>query len=97
MRGHLVCPQRGKTFTGSSAEGNGGKYFYYHCTKGCKERHRSETMHSHFNEWLHTIKMDDDMAALYLAVMEDVYETNEGNRDKEIKNSIVKKQKIQSF
>ena len=25
------------------------------------------------------------MAALYLAVMEDVYETNEGNRDKEIK------------
>ncbi len=91
LRGHLVCPQCGKMLTGSSAEGNGGKYFYYHCTKGCKERHKSEAMHSYFNEWLHTIKMDDGMAALYLAVMEDIYKTNEGDRDKEIKKLHTKK------
>ena len=92
LRGHLVCPQCGKTLTGSSAEGNGGKYFYYHCTKGCKERHKSEAMHSYFNDWLHTIKMDDGMAALYLAVMEDIYKTNEGDRDKEIKKLNTKKE-----
>ncbi len=92
LRGNLVCPQCSKTLTGSSAEGNGGKYYYYHCTKGCKERHKSEAMHSYFNDWLHTIKMDDEMAALYLAVMEDIYKTNEGDRDKEIKKLNSKKE-----
>ncbi len=66
LSGHLVCPQRGKTLTGGSAKGNGGKFFYYHCTNVCKERCKSEAMYSYFSNWLHSIKMDYGIASLYL-------------------------------
>ncbi|MBS0646659.1 MAG: recombinase family protein [Verrucomicrobia bacterium] len=85
MRGHLVCPRCGKTLTGSSALGNGGKYFYYHCTKGCKERHKSDGVHNAFEMWLNDISIKPEIASLYLAIMEDVYKTNEGDRQQEIK------------
>ena len=85
MRGHLICPRCGKTLTGSSALGNGGKYFYYHCTKGCKERHKSDVAHNAFEIWLGDITMKPEIAALYLAAMEDIYKTNEGDRDADIK------------
>ncbi len=41
LRGFLKCAKCGKTLTGSGSKGNGGKYYYYHCTKGCKERFRA--------------------------------------------------------
>ncbi len=85
MRGHLVCPRCGKTLTGSSALGNGGKYYYYHCTAGCKERHKSEALHNSFEQWLSHISIKPEVAALYLAVMNDIFKTNEGDRDAEIK------------
>ena len=85
MRGHLICPRCGKTLTGSSALGNGGKYYYYHCTAGCKERHKSDVPHNAFEIWLKDISIKPELAALYLAVMEDVFKTNEGDRDAEIK------------
>ncbi|MBS1736285.1 MAG: recombinase family protein [Bacteroidetes bacterium] len=85
MRGHLICPRCGKTLTGSSALGNGGKYFYYHCTKGCKERHKSDGVHNAFEIWLNDISIKPEIASLYLAIMEDVYKTNEGDRQQEIK------------
>ncbi|MBI2730503.1 MAG: recombinase family protein [Sphingobacteriales bacterium] len=85
MRGHLICPRCGKTLTGSSALGNGGKYYYYHCTKGCKERHKSDVAHNAFEIWLNDISIKPEIASLYLAIMEDVFKTNEGERDAEIK------------
>ena len=63
MRGHLVCPRCGKTLTGSSALGNGGKYFYYHCTKGCKERHKSDGVHHAFELWLNDISIKPEIAS----------------------------------
>ncbi len=91
MRGHLTCSKCGKILTGSSSQGNGGKYFYYHCTQGCKERFKSDELHHKFNGWLSTIKMNEDVAGLYLAIMEDIFKTNEGDRDKEIKKLETKK------
>lgn len=85
MRGYLVCPRCGKILTGSSALGNGGKYFYYHCTKGCKERHKSDFVHSSFELWLKDISVKPEIAALYMAIMEDIFKTNEGDREHEIK------------
>ena len=85
MRGHLICPRCGKTLTGSSALGNGGKYFYYHCTKGCKERHISDGVHNAFEIWLNDISIKPEIASLYLAIIEDVFKTNEGDRQVEIK------------
>ncbi|MCO6498076.1 MAG: recombinase family protein [Chitinophagaceae bacterium] len=91
LRGHLICPRCGKVLTGSSAQGNGGKYYYYHCTQGCKERHKSDYVHSQFEKWLSSIKMEDSFAELYLAVMEDIFKLNEGDREKEIKKLEAKK------
>lgn len=85
MRGHLICPRCGKTLTGSSALGNGGKYYYYHCTKGCKERHKSDSLHNAFELWLNDISIKPEIASLYLAIMDDVFKTNEGDRQQEIK------------
>ncbi len=42
LRGFLECRVCGGKLTGSASKGNGGRYFYYHCTKGCKERFKVE-------------------------------------------------------
>ncbi|RYZ27118.1 MAG: recombinase family protein, partial [Chitinophagaceae bacterium] len=42
LRGYLQCKQCSSKLTGSASKGNGGKYFYYHCQKGCKERFKAE-------------------------------------------------------
>ncbi len=85
MRGHLICPRCGKHLTGSSALGNGGKYFYYHCTKGCKARYKNDVAHNAFEIWLSDISIKSEMASLYLSVMEDVFKTNQGDKNEEIK------------
>lgn len=38
LRGFLTCPRCNRILTGSGSKGNGGRYFYYHCRTGCKER-----------------------------------------------------------
>ena len=85
MRGHLICPRCGNTLTGSSALGNGGKYYYYHCVKGCRERQKSDVTHKAFEIWLNDISIKPEIASLYLAIMEDVFKTNEGDRQGELK------------
>lgn len=42
LRGYLVCRYCGGKITGSASKGNGGKYFYYHCQHGCKERFKAD-------------------------------------------------------
>jgi site-specific DNA recombinase len=42
LRGYLECQYCGNKITGSASKGNGGKYFYYHCQHGCKERFKAE-------------------------------------------------------
>ena len=42
LRGILQCSKCGKKLTGSGSKGNGGRFFYYHCSKGCKVRFRAE-------------------------------------------------------
>jgi site-specific DNA recombinase len=42
LRGYLECKQCCSKLTGSASKGNGGKYFYYHCQHGCKERFKAE-------------------------------------------------------
>ncbi|MEP7374741.1 MAG: recombinase family protein, partial [Chitinophagaceae bacterium] len=42
LRGNLICRKCGGKLTGSASKGNGGRYFYYHCTKGCNERFKAD-------------------------------------------------------
>ena len=84
MRGFLVCSCCGKNLTGSASKGNGGTYYYYHCQPGCKERYKTDIAHSEFSKWLSSISIKPEIASLYLSIMEDIFKTNEGDRDKEI-------------
>ena len=85
LRGYLECSCCGKNLTGSPSLGNGGKYFYYHCQKGCKERYLSNTAHEALINWVSDISIKPEIAQLYLAVMKDIFKTNEGDRNLEIK------------
>jgi site-specific DNA recombinase len=84
LRGSLICSKCGKNLTGSSSIGNGGKYFYYHCQPGCRERYRADFAHNSLCQWLETITLKPEIASLYLAVMEDIYKTQGSDRKKEI-------------
>ena len=97
LRGFLVCNSCGKHLNGSISKGVGGRYSYYHCQRQCPERYRAELIHSKFEEWLKTITLKPELAELYMAVMEDTFKTNEGDREYEIKKSeaeIVKKREM---
>ena len=85
LRGHLECKVCDSTLTGSGSKGNGGKYFYYHCQSGCKERFRADDAHNGFDELLKSLKVKPEIAALYMAVMEDIFSTEEGDRKAELK------------
>jgi site-specific DNA recombinase len=56
LRGFLECRQCGKNISGSASRGNGGKYYYYHCTCGCNERFKAEEANKRFIEFLQSIK-----------------------------------------
>ena len=84
LRGHLVCSNCGTNLTGSASKGNGGTYYYYHCQPGCKERHKSEAAHTDFNNWLSELSPKKEVAELYLAIMQDIFKTEEGDREKDI-------------
>lgn len=97
MRGYLVCNCCGQNMTGSASKGNGGKYYYYHGQPGCKERHKADVVHSNFGSWLESLSIDPAIAELYLSVMQDIFKTEEGDRDKEvgkIDRDITEKQKM---
>jgi site-specific DNA recombinase len=55
LRGHLVCKKCGNKLTGSASKGNGGRYFYYHCSKGCNERFKAKEANETFTHFLEEI------------------------------------------
>ena len=49
LRGYLLCPRCNRSLTGSASKGRlGGKFFYYHCNKGCKERQKAQELNNGF-------------------------------------------------
>lgn len=80
----LQCPQCQSSWTGSGSRGNGGTYFYYHCQNGCKERVRAEEANLIFSDFLKSFQVHPEVSNLYMAIMEDIFKTKEGDREKEI-------------
>jgi site-specific DNA recombinase len=69
LRGFLECPRCGRILSGSCSKGRNDKYWYYHCTKGCKERHRTEEVHEALEEWLTSIEAKAPVLAPYEALL----------------------------
>lgn len=84
LRGLLQCPKCTSSWTGSGSRGNGGTYFYYHCQNGCKERIKAEEANSVFADYLRSFQVPPEVSNLYMAIMEDIFKTKEGDREKEI-------------
>jgi len=86
LRGYLVCNQCGKNLTGSASTGRGGKkHYYYHCQNGCKERIKAPEANDLFVKHLSDISIKPEVSRLYYEVIKDVFNTNEVNKDKQLK------------
>jgi site-specific DNA recombinase len=70
LRGFLECRLCGGRLTDSASKGNGGKYFYYHCTKGCPERFKAEEANELFLAELKKISANEESIALFEEMME---------------------------
>ena len=84
LRGLLLCQRCGSKLTGSGSRGNGGRYFYYHCQHGCRERFRAETAHESLLQLLRSIQITPPAKKLYKAVLKDLLKDSESNRSKNL-------------
>lgn len=85
LRGYLKCPQCGKNWTGSVSSGNGGKYSYYHCERGCKARASAKIADEKLFQFLETLRPPPEIINLQMAMMEVLFKAKEGDRDQQIK------------
>ena len=76
LRGFLQCRICGGLLTGSASRGNGGKYFYYHCQKGCPERFKALDANQRFEEYLSFLKPRPEVADLYQLILKDVFKNS---------------------
>lgn len=66
LRGFLICPKCKRTMTGSASTGrHGNKFFYYHCSNGCKERQKASEVNNEFLKVLHSFKANPEALELY--------------------------------
>lgn len=77
LRGHLICNRCGIKLTASASHGNGGKYYYYHCQKGCRERHQADRLNAEFVSLLEGIKVEKGISRLYYHIIKDELKVNE--------------------
>ena len=77
LRGHLTCPKCGRIMTGSASTGrHGGKFFYYHCSNGCKERQKAEEANREFINVLHSFTLKPEVLELYGNVIKQSFKEN---------------------
>jgi len=86
LRGFLICPRCGKLLTGSASKGNGGKYYYYHCSQGCQERIRATQANVRFIELLDHLKPREEVKPLYESILKDLLIDCESGRKEDLKS-----------
>lgn len=80
LRGFLTCRKCGSNISGSASKGNGGRYYYYHCSRGCNERFKADEANSIFLSELEKIQANEQCINLFEAVIKDYAKQN--NRQK---------------
>lgn len=86
LRGFLKCPRCGNKLTGSASKGHGGRYFYYHCTKGCGERVQAPVLNEKFHDLLYEMQPKEEIRNLYESVLKDLLQVNENGRKENATN-----------
>lgn len=91
LRGVLECPRCGKPLTGSSALSKSKrKYYYYHCTKGCKEIQSTEKIHKAVKNYLKSIVVKKEIIILYEKILKGYFGQNDKDRIEKV-NTLQKK------
>jgi site-specific DNA recombinase len=90
LRGYFKCTACGRNLTGSASKGNGGKYFYYHCKNGCKERFRATEGNDSFYEYLDEISGNEKAIRSWEKILKDYYLKD--NKEKGIEKEKVSKE-----
>lgn len=83
LRGFLMCPRCSRTLTGSGSNGNGGIYYYYHCTGGCKERVKAPIVNDAFNQLLRSVSVNEKKLKTFEEVLLDYCGSNARNKVKD--------------
>ena len=79
LRGYLICPQCERILTASASTGRwGGKFHYYHCSKGCKERKKANEVNDEFLSVLHSFRVNPETVELYGNILKQ--SLNENNK-----------------
>ena len=85
LRGLLVCPECSRNLTGSLSQSrNGNHYGYYHCQNTCKTRFNANLLHDKLHDHFESLTISSEVADLYMAILEDTFKSNEGDRKKQI-------------
>jgi site-specific DNA recombinase len=79
--------------TGSASKGNGGKYFYYHCQPGCKQRFKAQEANEIFIKELRKIRVHSEILEAYYEALKDKFRQNEKDNVKTLQkmNEEIKK------
>ncbi|MDI1355351.1 MAG: recombinase family protein [bacterium] len=81
LRGFLNCPQCDKKLTGSRSTGGSGiKHYYYHCSKGCKERIKAHELNTVFADHLNTLNFRNDIKAIYHEILVQNFKQRESKK-----------------
>ena len=84
LRGHIVCQDCGNLLTASTSVGRfGRRYAYYHCHRGCKQRHRAESVNDGVVAYLGSFEVDPGMAELYQTIFQDLFAERSRNQVQE--------------
>jgi DNA invertase Pin-like site-specific DNA recombinase len=85
LRGLLVCPGCSRNLTGSLSQSrNGSHYGYYHCQNHCKTRFSADHLHEKLHDYLKALTISPEVSDLYMAILEDTFKSNEGDRKMQI-------------
>ena len=85
LRGLLICCKCGRLLTGSSGlSKTGRRYFYYHCTKGCKEIYPIDKVHRAFVTVLESIVSRGEWIRLYQEALRVILVENKGDSKEQL-------------
>ena len=82
LRGFLECRKCGTRLTGSASKGNGGRYFYYHCSKGCNERFKAKEANAVFVKELEKVAFSKGGIKVFKKILVDY--TKKSNKNQSV-------------